>query len=397
MKKIFYLFFVFCSITFSYYEEFPIDKETIHYKTPWGGDEYIEHIGKIKKFGKKEKEVREKIYEKIYSGNAITERIKDVDTINLKIFQYGVIRNDEYITDLPPIPTLRKKGILAPFKKENREKKSGYKIYYVLNTKVKEDENGVSKYYPSGNLAEENLEYYEGEDKKKIYREYDEAENIIYEVIKINDKEIKRFSSKDKYEKLKEKDLCEIYYPNGKKAYEKKLVLEPKLKEKIIQEKYYNKEGVLLYESETPLFEIIDFSSKVLKRYDKLYGAGNPFLQKIKKYRENGDMLYEENFKIEGENIIFAKKSYFEDGNIFYDEQEIINRKEYFKGLSGKVEDKSINSKYFLKRYDENKNIRYLEEWDGEKATRKYFDENNTLIKEEIESQDNKEVIYAED
>ena len=121
MKKIFYLFFVFCSITFSYYEEFPIDKETIHYKTPWGGDEYIEHIGKIKKFGKKEKEVREKIYEKIYSGNAITERIKDVDTINLKIFQYGVIRNDEYITDLPPIPTLRKKGILAPFKKENRE------------------------------------------------------------------------------------------------------------------------------------------------------------------------------------------------------------------------------------------------------------------------------------
>ena len=41
-------------------------------------------------------------------------------------------------------------------------------------------------------------------------------------------------------------------------------------------------------------------------------------------------MIYEENFKIDGENIIFTKKSYFENGNIFYDEQEIINKKEYY-------------------------------------------------------------------
>lgn len=377
MKKLIVLFFtLFTTIFSSDFQEFPIDEEKTRYKTPWG-DEYIEHF-------ENGKDIR--IYEKYYSGDVIREETRDVDTKSLKIWQYGVMRNDDFYTDLTVIPELRKKGSgFNPFKKEQKTPEiEAYRIYYILDKKIVEKENGTYKYYPNENLAEEDLKYYEGEDKKEIYKRYDEAENIIYEAVKINSEEIKKFSSVDEYEKLKEKDLCEIFYPDGKKAYEKKLVLLSELNEKGTQEKYYNKEGVLLYESQIPLFEILDFSSKVLKRYDELYTAGNPFLQKIKKYRENGNILYEENFKIDGENIIFTKKSYFENGNIFYDEQEIINKKEYFRGLNREAENKSINSKYFLKRYDENKNLKYHGEWNGEKAIEKYYGEGNTLVKEVI-------------
>lgn len=377
MKKLIVLFFtLFTTIFSSDFQEFPIDEEKTRYKTPWG-DEYIEHF-------ENGKDIR--IYEKYYSGDVIREETRDVDTKSLKIWQYGVMRNDDFYTDLIAIPELRKKGSgFNPFKKKQKTSEiEAYRIYYILDKKIVEKENGTYKYYPNENLAEEDLKYYEEEDKKEIYRRYDEAENVIYEAVKINSEEIKKFSSVDEYEKLKEKDLCEIFYPDGKKAYEKKLVLLPELNEKGTQEKYYNKEGVLLYESQIPLFEILDFSSKVLKRYDELYTAGNPFLQKIKKYRENGNILYEENFKIDGENIIFTKKSYFENGNIFYDEQEIINKKEYFRGLNREAENKSINSKYFLKRYDENKNLKYHGEWNGEKAIEKYYGEGNTLVKEVI-------------
>lgn len=376
MKKFWVLFFTFFSIIFADdYQKFPIDEEKTLYKTPWG-DEYTEHFENGKEI---------KIYEKIYSGNIIREEKRDVDTKSFRVWQYGIIRNDEFYTDMPLIPELRKKegGFNLFKKKEKTSEFKDYKIYYILDRKITENEKGTYKYYPNGNLTEENLQCYEGEDFKKIYREYDEAENIIYEALYINGKETKKFSSLEEYEKLKSKDFCEIFYPDGKKAYEKNLVLLPELNEKAVSEKYYNKEEILLYESEIPLSDIF-FSSDFLKRDKKLSGAGNPFLQKIKKYRSNGKLLYEENFYFEGENIIFTKKSYFENGSIFYDEQEAINKEDYFKILNKKAEKESINSKYFLKRYDENKNLKYHEEWDGEKTVSRYYGENNILVKEVV-------------
>ena len=60
------------------------------------------------------------------------------------------------------------------------------------------------------NLAEEDLRYYEGEDIKRKFTE-DMMKLKIYEAVKINSEEIKKFSSVlYKYEKLKKKIYVNI-------------------------------------------------------------------------------------------------------------------------------------------------------------------------------------------
>ena len=262
----------------------------------------------------------------------------------------------------------------------NENGKTTEEIYSCSEDNIvkKEDENSTREYFPNGNKKYENIVFWDKEGKRHYERRYyDESGKIISEEIEINNETIKSdLENYKKYYEMTEGDKpYKILYPNGKTAY-KKYFTDKNIK----MEKYYTKEGILVFEQETyPEPYKIKIKYSFLESWDEYKGKIERDIKIVKRYTPKGQPVYIENFKDTKEYTIFEKTSYHKNGEIYYSEKETINKK---------LND-SAEIIYELKRYNENGNLEYFLILDSQKRDEKHYDKKENLCYETVIANEN--------
>lgn len=176
----------------------------------------------------------------------------------------------------------------------------------LKNITIKNTDNGISYFkeiYPNGIIKTYG-------ENGVIKRKYDEGGKVIFDMDKnINDTNyLKLSNSKKEYE---------IFYPNGKLAYKKEItpVKENFLKkfgETYTKESFYTNKGNLIYQGE--VYAPLEENPYPISFYDSITSEEIFDLKRVKKYNNSGDIIYDEDFKIENNKLIINIK-YFDEKN----------------------------------------------------------------------------------
>lgn len=220
----------------------------------------------------------------------------------------------------------------------------------LKNTIIKNTDKGISYFkeiYPNGVIKTYG-------ENGIIKRKYDESGKVIFDMDKnINDINYLRLSnSKKEYE---------IFYPNGKLAYKKEItpVKENFLKkfgETYTKESFYTDKGNLIYQGE--VYAPLEENPYPISFYDSITSEEIFDLKKVKKYNNSGDIIYDEDFKIENNKLIINIKSFDEKNpkNIRYNfiKKFDINGKNL--SLAECLLERFENGKIFLKKESKGEN-----------------------------------------
>lgn len=221
------------------------------------------------------------------------------------------------------------------------------------------------EYYLNGNKKSETISYIDEKgDKHQKELHYDESEKLLHEKIHINNLLEKEYQDKNysTYLDNKKKNIpYQIKYPNGNIAYEKYLTPDSK-----IVEKYFNKKGILTYFGEyyPNLYKIK--IKKMANEFEEGIDFKSELPKNIKRYSDDGDLIFESKFEDNESTSIFHKISYHKNKKIYFDEKEIINKK--FNILT-----------YELKRYNEAGSLQYSLKIDNKEKIKKYYKDNSIL------------------
>lgn len=220
----------------------------------------------------------------------------------------------------------------------------------LKNTIIKSTDKGISYFkeiYPNGVIKTYG-------ENGIIKRKYDESGKVIFDMDKnINDiNYLKLSNSKKEYE---------IFYPNGKLAYKKEIkpVKENFLKkfgETYPKESFYTDKGNLIYQGE--VYAPLDENPYPISFYDSINSEEIFDLKRVKKYNNSGDIIYNEDFKIENNKFIINIKSFDEKNpkNIRYNfiKKFDINGKNL--SLTECLLERFENGKIFLKKESKGEN-----------------------------------------
>lgn len=220
----------------------------------------------------------------------------------------------------------------------------------LKNTIIKNTDKGISYFkeiYPNGVIKTYG-------ENGIIKRKYDESGKVIFDMDKnINDiNYLKLSNSKKEYE---------IFYPNGKLAYKKEVnpVKENFLKkfgETYSEESFYTDKGKLIYQGE--VYAPLDENPYPISSYDSINSEEIFDLKRVKKYNNSGDIIYNEDFKIENNKFIINIKSFDEKNpkNIRYNfiKKFDINGKNL--SLTECLLERFENGKIFLKKESKGEN-----------------------------------------
>lgn len=225
----------------------------------------------------------------------------------------------------------------------------------LKNTIIKSTDKGISYFkeiYPNGIIKTYG-------ENGIIKRKYDESGKVIFDMDKnINDiNYLKLSNSKKEYE---------IFYPNGKLAYKKEIkpVKENFLKkfgETYTKESFYTDKGKLIYQGE--VYAPLEKNPYPISFYDSINSEEIFDLKRVKKYNNSGDIIYDEDFKIEDNKLIINIKSFDEKNpkNIRYNfiKKFDINGKKL--SLAECLLERFENGKIFLKKEskEENSTVSY--------------------------------------
>ena len=220
----------------------------------------------------------------------------------------------------------------------------------LKNTIIKSTDKGISYFkeiYPNGVIKTYG-------ENGIIKRKYDESGKVIFDMDKnINDiNYLKLSNSKKEYE---------IFYPNGKLAYKKEIkpVKENFLKkfgETYTKESFYTDKGNLIYQGE--VYAPLEENPYPISFYDSITSEEIFDLKKVKKYNNLGDIIYDEDFKIENDKLVINIKSFDEKNpkNIRYNfiKKFDINGKNL--SLTECLLERFENGKIFLKKESKREN-----------------------------------------
>ena len=220
----------------------------------------------------------------------------------------------------------------------------------LKNTIIKSTDKGISYFkeiYPNGIIKTYG-------ENGIIKRKYDESGKVIFDMDKnINDiNYLKLSNSKKEYE---------IFYPNGKLAYKKEIkpVKENFLKkfgETYTKESFYTDKGNLIYQGE--VYAPLEENPYPISFYDSITSEEIFDLKKVKKYNNLGDIIYDEDFKIENDKLVINIKSFDEKNpkNIRYNfiKKFDINGKNL--SLTECLLERFENGKIFLKKESKREN-----------------------------------------
>ena len=220
----------------------------------------------------------------------------------------------------------------------------------LKNTIIKNTDKGITYFkeiYPNGVIKTYG-------ENGIIKRKYDESGKVIFDMDKnINDiNYLKLSNSKKEYE---------IFYPNGKLAYKKEIkpVKENFLKkfgETYTKESFYTNKGNLIYQGE--VYAPLEKNTYPISFYDSINSEEIFDLKKVKKYNNLGDIIYNEDFKIENDKLVINIKSFDEKNpkNIRYNfiKKFDINGKNL--SLTECLLERFENGKIFLKKESKGEN-----------------------------------------
>lgn len=298
------------------------------------------------------------IYNKYYENNKIKNLRFEQENIT-KVWEYGIFNySDTY-------------GYDKDWNKTRKEISYERENILVIN-----DNGNITAYFPNGNKSFEQKNYRDKQGKEHFEeRSYDESEKLISEIIKIDDKLVKKdIDKREKYFQMKGEDKpYKIFYSNGKLAYEKYFENNKKI------EKYFNKNGILTYEKEDFQKECEINSEEIwaekIESYKKIKTRK---LRNIKKFTSEGKIIYDEKFREDNKKIEFQIISYHPNGRIHYNEIEVVEK--------GARKNKKVE--YQIKRYGENGKLKYDFFVNEEKSNEKIYDDNGKLYYEKINTLD---------